>query len=130
VEYLNLVFFDIVVVVTLAAHLISDPAFAGLRAYVQSMITFSSAPAMSAWLKTEIILGSLMLMYIPLGRMSHFVAKYFLYHAVRWNDEPNPRGSKIEKRIADLLQEKVDWKGPHIQTGQPWSEVVKEMKDE
>jgi len=130
VEYLNLLFFDVVIAIALIAHLTADPGFAGLRAYMQSLITVSSAPAMSAMLTTEIVLGSLLIMYIPLGRMSHFVAKYFLYHSVRWNDEPNPRGSKIEARIAQLLQQKVGWAGPHIQTGQPWTEVVKEMKDE
>lgn len=130
VEYLNLLFFDIVIIVALIAHLTADASFAGLRAYIQSLITFSSAPVMNIWLTTEIVLGSLLIMYIPLGRMSHFVAKYFLYHSIRWNDEPNPRGSKIEARIAELLRQKVGWAAPHIQTGQPWTEVVKEMKNE
>jgi nitrate reductase gamma subunit len=127
-EYFNLLFFDVVVVVTLVFHFSSDPSFVVLRAYVQSLATFSPAVMPNALFTLEIVLMSLLIMYIPLTRMSHFVAKYFLYHAVRWSDTPNKRGSIIEKRIMELLQKKVTWSASHIQTGQPWSEVVKEMK--
>jgi nitrate reductase gamma subunit len=129
-EYVNLLFFDIVVVIALLAQLTADPSFMAIRAYVESLITFTSAPALPALTVIEIILGSLLIMYIPLTRMSHFVAKYFLYHSVRWNDEPNPRGSTIEKHIAALLQKKVGWKASHISTGKSWVEVVKETDNE
>ena len=127
-EYFNLLFFDVVVVIALVFHFGSDPSFAVLRGYVQSLATFSPAAIPNVLFTLEIVTMSLLIMYIPLTRMSHFVAKYFLYHAVRWNDTPNERGSKIEKRIMELLQKKVGWSAPHIQTGKPWSEVVKEMK--
>jgi hypothetical protein len=79
----------------------------------------------------EVVLISLLIMYIPLSRMSHFVAKYFLYHSVRWNDEPNLRGSALEKQLTKLMDEKVGWAGPHIQTGQPWKVVAtKESNNE
>jgi len=130
IEYINLIFFFAVTVITLYAQATIDPAFTLLRDYTQTLITFSALPAFPALIKLEIVLGSLLMMYIPLTRMSHFVAKYFLYHAVRWNDEPNKRGSKIEARILELLNQKVGWSAPHIQTGQSWGEVVKEMKHE
>lgn len=129
-EYFNLLFFDVLVAVTLVSHLTTDPGFAMLRGYVGALVTFSSA-TIHGWLfAAEILLISLMIAYIPLTRMSHFVAKYFLYHAVRWNDEPNERGSKIEKSLMELLQRKVDWKASHIQTGKSWIDVVKESKNE
>ncbi len=127
-EYMNLIFFDILVIVALASHFTLDPSFTALRGYVGSLVTFSAFDLPGTLFTVEIVLVSLMIMYIPLTRMSHFVAKYFLYHAVRWNDEPNFRGSDIEASIMKLLQNKVAWKGPHIQTGQPWSVVVKEAK--
>ncbi len=129
-EYFNLIIFDIVIVITLIAQLTGDPGFNILRAYTGSLITFSAAPALTGWMVAEIIAVSLIIMYIPLTRMSHFVAKYFLYHAVRWNDEPNPKGSAIEKRILELLQQKVGWQASHISSGKSWVEVVKETKDE
>ncbi len=129
-EYFNLLFFVIVIVVSLIAHLAGDKDFATLRAYVQSLITLTPARPPTAFLSLEIILISMLIMYIPLTRMSHFVAKYFLYHAVRWSDTPNERGSKIEKRIMELLQKKVSWNASHIQTGKSWAEVIKENKNE
>jgi len=124
-DYANLLLFDIVVVVALIAHGTSDPSFAALRGYVQALATISPATVTGTLFTAEILLVSLLILYIPLTRMSHFVAKYFLYHSVRWNDEPNFRGSAIEKRIIGLLGQKVGWGAPHIQTGQPWTEVLK-----
>jgi len=124
-DYVNLLLLDIIVVVALIAHGTSDPSFAALRGYVQALATFSPATVTGTLFTAEILLVSLLILYIPLTRMSHFVAKYFLYHSIRWNDEPNFRGSAIEKRIIDLLGQKVGWAAPHIQTGQPWTEVLK-----
>ena len=129
-EYFNLAFFDVIVIVALISHLTTDPDFSALRGYVGSLVTFSPAQIPGPLFVAEIVLISLMIAYIPLTRMSHFVAKYFLYHAVRWNDEPNERGSRIEKSILEQLKRKVEWAAPHIQTGKPWSDVVKETEDE
>jgi len=129
-EYFNLIIFDIVIAITLIAQLSADQSFVVLRAYVGSLLTFSATPALTTFMAIEIVLVSLLIMYIPLTKMSHFVAKYFLYHSVRWNDEPNAKGSAIEKRIAKLLQQKVGWQASHISTGKSWIEVVKETKNE
>lgn len=125
-DYFNLVLVFGVTGLALIAQAVADPSFVAVRAFMASLVTFSAAPAMATLITLEIILVSLVVMYIPLTRMSHFVAKYFLYHAVRWNDEANERGSKIEKRILELLQEKVGWSAPHIKTGETWAEVVTE----
>ena len=130
IDYFNLVFFVVVVSVTLVSQLGSDPSFQYTRSYVTSLVSFSHATIPSALFATELVLISLIILYIPLTRMSHFVAKYFLYHAVRWNDEPNPKGSKIEKRIMELLGRPVGWSAGHIQTGKSWGEVVKEPKND
>jgi len=127
-EYVNLLLFVTLAAVVLVNHLGSDIAFVGLRAYTGSLITFTGATGLSGLMMIEILLVSLMLMYIPLSRMSHFVAKYFLYHSVRWNDQSNERGSKLEKRIIELLNKKMGWSASHIQTGASWAEVVKEPK--
>ncbi|MFZ5979126.1 MAG: nitrate reductase [Candidatus Zixiibacteriota bacterium] len=129
-DYFNLLFFDAVIAVALLAHIQADPDFTVLRGYVHSLVTFSAPTWNSGWLTAEILMVSLLILYIPLTRMSHFVAKYFLYHSVRWSDEPNFKGGKIEQRLMTLLQQKVSWSAPHIQQGKPWTEVVKEMKHE
>lgn len=129
-EYINLLAVTLVVAVALISQLTIDPSFAHMRGYVQSLVTFSAFTSPGFWFSFEVVLVSLLIMYIPLTRMSHFVAKYFLYHAVRWNDEPNRRGSAIEKSLLRLLDENVTWSASHIQTGKPWKEVVKEINHE
>ena len=46
--------------------------------------------------------------------MSHFVGKYFAYHAIRWKDDPNLPGGKEEKVIEDLLHRPISWSAEHI----------------
>ncbi len=130
IEYFNLIFFVAVTAVTLICQLGADPSFIYTRAYVASLVSFSSATIPSGLFAAELILISLIILYIPLTRMSHFVAKYFLYHAVRWNDTPNAKGSNIERRIVNLLGRPVGWSAGHIQTGKSWGEVVKEPKND
>lgn len=129
-DYINLLLFDIVIVIALISHYIYDPNFIILRNYVVSLITFSSFSSPGMLYTAEIVLIALLIMYITLTRMSHFVAKFFLYHSVRWNDEPNFKGSKIEANLIKLLGHKVGWSAPHIQTGKKWSEVVKDNNNE
>jgi len=128
-DYFNLFAFVVVCGITLFTQYTIDGSFVHMRAYVQSLVTFGNITSPGALFTTEVILIALLIMYIPLTRMSHFVAKYFLYHDVRWNDVPNERGSKIEKRIAELLKEKVSWAAPHIKTGQTWGEVITDNKE-
>ena len=59
-------------------------------------------------------------------RTTHFVGKYFTYHKVRWQDEPNRRGSGIEKAILKALNTKQDWAAPHIKTGATWADAATE----
>jgi hypothetical protein len=44
----------------------------------------------------------------------HFVAKYFTYHKVRWDDEPVAAGSKLDLELKKLLNQTVTWAGPHV----------------
>jgi hypothetical protein len=37
-----------------------------------------------------------------------------MYHDVRWGDEPNLRGGKIERQIGEVLNYPVSWSAPHI----------------
>ncbi|RKX30359.1 MAG: nitrate reductase [Candidatus Zixiibacteriota bacterium] len=129
-EYINLLIFVAVVTVTLISQLGADPSFTTLRSYVGSLVTFGAAPPLGTLMTIEIVMISLLIMYVPLTRMSHFVAKYFLYHSVRWNDEPNERGSKLEKRLMELLDQKVGWSGDHIKTGEKWIDIVQETGNE
>ena len=129
IDYANLALMIVVTGLALAVHFAVDPVFSSLRGYVSSLLTFSRAESLNGFVAAEVVLGSLLIACVTVTRMSHFVAKYFLYHAVRWNDEPNKRGSAIEKAIMANLERKVGWSASHIETGETWGKVVTEYKE-
>jgi len=119
-DYFNLAFFVIAVFVAIGAHVSGDQDFSLLRGYVAQLLTFDLAAANSSGTSflslsgLEIVLGCLLIAYIPMTHMSHFFTKWFMYHDVRWSDEPNFKGSKIERKIQEALQYPVSWSAPHI----------------
>ena len=130
-DFFNLAFFVMAFGVALAAHAVADPDFAGLRAYFARLVTFdfSSAGAglpLTGLGAVEIALASLLLAYIPLTHMSHFFTKWFTYHHVRWSDEPNLAGGKIERQVAEVLKYPVSWSAPHIRGDgkKTWADVA------
>lgn len=60
------------------------------------------------------VFALLFLAYLPFTQMMHFVAKYFTYHKVRWDDEPVAAGTKLDKELQQLLNQPVSWAGPHV----------------
>ncbi len=131
-DYFNLALFVVTLLVTLATHALADPGFEGLRTYFARVVTldFSSANIAGqlspGLLAAEAILVSMLLVYIPLTHMSHFFTKWFMYHDIRWSDEPNFVGGKIEKQIGKALQYPVSWSAPHIRGDgkKTWADVA------
>ena len=70
----------------------------------------------------------LFLAYLPYTPMMHFVAKYFTYHDVRWNDEPMERGSRMEREVEQLLAQPVSWAAPHLRADgkKTWVDIATE----
>ena len=129
-DYFNLAFFLLAFAVALVAHAVADADFTALRDYFSRLVTFdfSSAEAgpVAASSAVEIVLASLLLAYIPLTHMSHFFTKWFMYHDIRWSDEPNLAGGKIERQINKALQYPVSWSAPHIRGDgkKTWGDVA------
>jgi len=120
-DYFNLAFFAVTFAVALLTHIFFDPQFISLRTCFAELVTFGafsageeSTSAMPLMMTAEIILASLLIAYIPLTHMSHFFTKWFMYHDIRWNDAPNRRGGKIERKVNEVLQYPVSWSAPHI----------------
>ena len=118
-DYWNLAFLLAFFLVGLLAWLYHDHAFDGARAYIYSLLTFGGNPAWVAGNRTflgslSIVLGSLLIGYIPLTHMSHMFMKFFLYHSVKWEDTPNMTGSRIEAAVLANLGLKPTWAAPHI----------------
>lgn len=73
-----------------------------------------------------IVLSSVLAAYIPFTHMSHFIAKYFTWHEVRWDDRRNDRGSSIERNLAENLQLKPTWSAAHVHAdgNRTWAEIA------
>ncbi len=129
-DYCNLLYILALLVVAGAAWLFADPTFAVARRIAQSLLLFQPIPQTSGIVLLELILFSVFLLYMPFTRMTHFFAKYFTYHQVRWEDSPNLPGGPWEAKINQVLNFGVSWQAPHIQKGKTWAEVATEMPQE
>lgn len=111
----NLLFFLAVFVLGWAVMLAADPGFAATRSFIRSLILFDlgKAPA-NPVVVVEIILTVLLIAYIPMTHMSHFFMKWFTYHKVRWDDEPNVAGGAVEKQVSQSCAYPVTWAASHI----------------
>ena len=69
---------------------------------------------MSGLFGVGVALSSVLAAYIPFTHMSHFIAKYFTYHDVRWDDRPNVRGGSIESTVAEYLTYRPTWSAAHV----------------
>ncbi len=109
------------------AWLAVDSDFAGLGRYLWGLLTLSPVAAPGPIL-AEVAVASTLLLYLPFTHMTHFVAKYFTYHQVRWDDRPSRGDPTVATRMAANLTRPVPWSGPHIQPDSSWGEVATEVK--
>ena len=80
---------------------------------VKAMFTFKPLGAMfangvPAMLVIHILLLGFISFYIPLSKLSHYVGKFYTFHKVIWDNEPNMPGSKIEANIIAAQQKPKD----------------------
>jgi len=67
------------------------------------------------------------LIYLPFGHIMQLFFRYF--HELRWDHVPNERGSNIEQKVQKLLEHRISWSAPHIQTGSKWGEVAQGLPE-
>jgi nitrate reductase gamma subunit len=84
-----------------------------LQVYAAGLANFDSAAVHPA-VVLHIAIILLFMAYMPFTHMAHFVLKWFTYHGIRWNDEPNKVGSALEKDIIRSLNYKPTWAAKHI----------------
>ena len=92
----------------------------------RGVIHFDRAVRIGPAFGAGLILTSMLVAYIPFTHMAHFIAKYFTWHAVRWDDRRNERGSVMEGKVAASLGYKPTWSAPHMGAdGQrTWAEIA------
>ncbi|AEF93819.1 Nitrate reductase gamma subunit [Desulfotomaculum nigrificans CO-1-SRB] len=113
-EYFNLLFLFAVVASGIVVWS-GDPGFNYGRDIARAMLTFSPIKAGTALTVHILLLGAVMI-YIPQTKMSHYVGKYFSFHKVLWDNEPNLRNSQMEQIVKEAIsyKPKASWSAPHI----------------
>ncbi|MGI5837366.1 MAG: respiratory nitrate reductase subunit gamma, partial [Chloroflexota bacterium] len=127
-DYLNLIVILAAFLGGVYAWLTADNSFALLRDFFRSALTFSAPASVHPAVATELILASVFMIYLPFTHMTHFVAKYFTYHTVRWDDAPNMNDPKTLEQIQSCLNRPVGWSAPHIHGEKTWAETATEVK--
>lgn len=128
IDYFNLSLLLVILLSGLISWLWFDQLFNAARGLLKSLITLSPATGINPAMSSGLILFSLFLVYMPFTRMMHGLAKYFTYHRVIWDDEPNLSGSKLERKVQAYLMQPVNWSAPHTQNGKTWSEIASEER--
>jgi nitrate reductase gamma subunit len=99
--------------------------FAGMSAFSQGLVT-ATFSKLTAPVAIHVALAVFFVLYLPFTHMTHFFTKYFTYHSVRWNDEPNIKGGKLAKQLDRLLGLKPTWSAKHIGAdgNKNWAEIA------
>ncbi len=126
-NFFNYGFFSLVFFSGFYAWYFVDPNFSEYLAYWKGLVTWNPIE-LHGGAATHIVLFMLFLIYLPFTRSFHYISRLFAYFFIRWEDEPNLKGSDLEKRIQGMLGQRMTWAGPHIQTGKTWAEVATEVK--
>lgn len=64
----------------------------------------------------HLIALAIMIVYIPASKMSHYVGKFFAFHKVLWDNDPNHKGSKVNEQLVRQSKgaKPATWAAPHI----------------
>lgn len=115
-DYFNLLFIFVVAATGLILWS-GDPVFNGARDMAAAVLSFKPLQV-SGLMALHLVLLGCLLIYIPISKMSHYVGKYFSFHKVLWDNEPNLPGSAIMQAVEEGQKHKpsTTWSAPHIQS--------------
>jgi nitrate reductase gamma subunit len=124
-DIFNLLFF-IVTFALLGVGYALRPAGASVTRLGRGLVTLDASASLGPVFGLGLVLAAALAAYIPFTHMAHFIAKYFTYHAVRWDDRPNLRGGSLESRIAEYLTYRPTWAAAHVGADgkKNWAEIV------
>jgi nitrate reductase gamma subunit len=123
-RYFNLLFLGAVFISGFFAWLHVKDFAAKMSFFIKKIITFDTGLTVFFPLSLHILILLLFILYLPLTDMIHFIAKYFTYHAIRWDDKP--QDEKMEKELRGLLDQPVTWSAAHIKADgkKSWADIV------
>jgi len=129
-DFINLFFIMTLLITAMFSIDSSNSSFILYKIYFRNLCTLNFTVIAKPVFLVHITLVSVFLLYFPVTRMKHIFAKYFTYHRVRWEDNPNVRGGKLENKIRKSLDFNVNWSAPHINAGNTWAETASKLPPE
>jgi nitrate reductase gamma subunit len=111
-RYFNLLFLGVVFLTGCYTCLRSGDYAAEVSRFAGGLMGLDPNATVAFPLSLHIGASLLFLLYLPLTDMIHFIAKYFTYHTVRWDDRP--KNGPMERELDGLLRQPVSWSAPHI----------------
>lgn len=123
-RYVNLLFLGAVFLSGGHAWLRSEDYVAEVSRFAQGVITLDPNATLGFSFSIHLVISLLFLLYLPLTDMIHFIAKYFTYHAVRWDDRP--LNGPLERKLRGLMTQPVTWSASHIHSAaeKNWAEIA------
>lgn len=129
-DYFNLLLLLAIFVTGFLSWLTADSSLSHLRAFIGNLILFENTSQLPIIVQLHLILTAIFFVYLPFTHMTHFIGKYFTYHSIRWEDEPNIKGSKIEEEVSRALGYKLTWSAPHIKGNRTWAQAATEPNEQ
>jgi len=113
-DFMNLSFFILTLGVLSFACLTRPSEAPDMLGIAQGVLTLDTTLPIPGGSMAGMFLAALLIAYIPMTHMAHFIAKYFTYHSVRWDDARNSRGGKLEMKLAEYLTYRPTWAATHV----------------
>lgn len=123
-DLFNVGAFAVAAALVMAGELLAPVA--SVNALAHALVRFDTSLHLPLLTSGGLALGAFMVGYVPFTHMGHFIAKYFTYHAVRWDDAPNLGNRKMAARIAEQLAYRPTWAATHIGADgrRTWAEIA------
>ena len=113
-HYINLGSFVLFGLLTLCAWAFNPSYFDLARTFIYNLLTFNFEPLPSCFFTLSLLVGFLVLILIPITNMTHLILKYYMYHDIRWGDEPTHYSQANKQAISKMLKYKTTWSADHI----------------
>jgi nitrate reductase gamma subunit len=125
-HFLNLGWFVAAAGLALRAWFLDGHSFAGFRDFVTSLVSFDFREPVHSHIVAPAILGAVLVAYIPWTHMAHFFMKYFLYHDIRWGDDPMVGSKSAEAKLQEALNYRPTWAAEHVHADgrKTWEDVA------
>jgi nitrate reductase gamma subunit len=126
-HYFNLGLFALVIGTALRAWFASGHSFSGFHGFAVALVRFNLGQQIPPPVIAPVIMGAALFAYIPWTHMAHFFMKYYIYHDIRWGDEP-VADKEAGALLGEVLNYKPTWAAGHVRADgkSSWADLAKD----